>query len=85
MSKDTPCAACKYSYMEPDGPLTCGHKDAGPWGKSIAWRSPVSPRLEGGFCGPDASQFEQHPLRNEDGSLNPMDSKIPGDPGRQQG
>jgi len=71
--------------MEPDGPLTCGHSDAGPFGKSIAWRSPVSPRLEGKFCGPDATQFEQHPLRNEDGSLKSINPKIPGDPGRRVG
>lgn len=64
--KLTKCHACAYSGMEPDGPpeLICGHDDAGGFG--IFTRLAAGP---GGHCGPDRPKFEQHPLRNSDGSL----------------
>jgi hypothetical protein len=47
--------------MEPDTDLTCGHKDAGELGTTIR-KEPLN------HC-PDYSKFEQHPLRNPDGTL----------------
>lgn len=58
------CAACKHSFMEPDDELTCGHPDSGFMGKYVH-RGPVP------HCGPDRTKFEQHPLRNPDGTLKP--------------
>lgn len=55
------CQACRYSYMEPDSDLICGHPDAGLFGKTLL-REPAE------HC-TDFSKFEQHPLRNEDGTL----------------
>ncbi len=55
------CSACSNSYMEPDANyLICGHPDAGVVGKYIK-----SEPLD--HCGFD--KFQQHPLRNADGSL----------------
>jgi hypothetical protein len=50
--------------MEPDDDLTCGHPDAGTIGKYV--RVAVMPD---GHCGPKRPKFEQHPLRNPDGTL----------------
>lgn len=55
------CFACSHSYMEPDSDLICGHKDAGGFGKVI--------RKDNITHCKDADKFEQHPLRNKDGSL----------------
>ena len=56
------CYACSYSYMEPDSPLICGHKDSGTFGLHV-------PRRPADHCGPDRTKFEQHPKRNPNGSL----------------
>lgn len=55
------CWACKHSYMEPDGParLICGEQ--GGFGKYI--------NTSDELCGEGLPKFEQHPNRNEDGSL----------------
>lgn len=50
--------------MEPDDDLTCGHPDAGVVGKYTRVAAG-----DGGHCGPARPKFEQHPLRNSDGSL----------------
>lgn len=55
------CSACRYSYMEPDSGLICGHPTSGVFGKTIR-KEPLE------HCGWD--KFEQHPLRNPDGTLN---------------
>ncbi len=60
--KDKNCFACRYSYMEPDSDLICGHPDSGVFGKLVL-SGPVE------HCGPEYMKFEQHPLRNADGSL----------------
>lgn len=52
------CQACKHSYMEPDSDLICGLK--GGFGKKI--------RKDGEHCD-GGKEFEQHPLRNKDGTL----------------
>lgn len=57
------CYACTHSYMEPDSGLICGHKDAGWFGLTI-YKEPLD------HC-PNFCKFEQHPLRNSDGSLKP--------------
>lgn len=72
------CHACKHSYMGPgDDELVCGHPDAGPMGEYARVASEgrvrsgaVLPKL--GHCGPERAKFEQHPLRNPDGSLKRM-------------
>ena len=56
------CRACRYSYMEPDDDLTCGHPDSGAFGL-YCHRAPPE------HCGPERTKFEQHPLRNPDGTL----------------
>lgn len=59
------CEACSYCFIEPsDMNFTCGHPDAGPVG--LYTHHAVK---EGGHCGPNLSKFEQHPLRNEDGTI----------------
>jgi hypothetical protein len=62
---DTPkknCQACKHCFMEPsDMNFTCGHPDSGTFGLYVT-RGPVP------HCG-DYTKFEQHPMRNPDGSL----------------
>jgi hypothetical protein len=58
------CLACRYSYMEPDDDLTCGHPDAGPMGQYTSVAA-----AQDGHCGADHPKFEQHPLRNPDGTL----------------
>jgi hypothetical protein len=50
--------------MEPDDDLTCGHPDARSFGTYV--KHAVK---EDGHCGPTRPKFEQHPLRNPDGSL----------------
>ena len=61
------CKACSYCYLD-DWDFICGHPDAkaGVFGdytyKAI---------MDNGHCGPDRPKFEQHPLRNEDGTLKP--------------
>ena len=63
--KPTNCYACAHSYMGPgDSELVCGHEDAGIFGRFARRASE-----ERGHCGPDRPKFEQHPLRNPDGSL----------------
>lgn len=62
------CLACRFSYMEPDSPLICGHPESGMFGLSLA--GPASPRLKDGHCGEDGSKFEQHPLRGPNGELS---------------
>ena len=72
------CRACRHSYMEPDGPplLVCG-VDGG-YGKYL---NPLDPLMVGGrgpetpICGPDRPKFEQHPLRNPDGTIPPPNFK----------
>lgn len=59
-----PCTACRFSYMEPDSDLICGHKDAGTFGINARIAS-----SKDGHCGPARPKFEQHPLRNTDGGL----------------
>jgi len=58
------CLACRYSFMEPDDDLTCGHPDAGPMGQYTSVAA-----AQDGHCGADHPKFEQHPLRNPDGTL----------------
>lgn len=58
------CKACKYSFMEPDSDLTCGHPDAGTFGVYCRHAS-----ASNGHCGPELQKFEQHPLRADDGRL----------------
>lgn len=58
------CHACVHSFMEPDDDLTCGHPDARSFGTYV--KHAVK---EDGHCGPTRPKFEQHPLRNPDGSL----------------
>ncbi len=55
------CRACAHSYMEPDSDLICGAVNP-PFGRTI--------RTDGEPCG-GFKLFEQHPLRNPDGSLKP--------------
>lgn len=55
------CLACKYCFCEPDDDFTCGHSDSGTMGLYVR-RGPVA------HCG-NYTKFEQHPLRNADGSL----------------
>lgn len=57
------CHACRYSYMEPSGEavLICGHRDAGFFGTYLR-KQPAD------HC-PSFIKFDQHPLRNPDGSL----------------
>ena len=65
---DKNCAACAHSYMGPgDDELVCGHNAAGMMGKYARVASE-----KGGHCGPDRKKFEQHPNRNEDGSLKSL-------------
>lgn len=59
------CRACKWSYMEPDSGLICGHNDAGVFGTTI-YREPLD------HC-PEFKKFDQHPLRNPNGSLKPYE------------
>ena len=60
----TICKACAYSGIEPqDMDLSCGHPDAGTFGVSLR-REPAE------HC-PDRIKFQQHPLRNPDGTLKP--------------
>jgi hypothetical protein len=62
----TKCHACAYSYLEPDAPkLVCGHSDTG--NMFGAYTDCAS--SERGHCGPNHSKFQQHPGRNEDGTL----------------
>ena len=65
------CWACAHSYMEPDSPaLICGHKDSGDVGKYVTGIAPNGKeRGPVAHCGPERKKFEQHPLRNADGSL----------------
>lgn len=59
------CAACSYCFMEPsDMNFTCGHPDAGVFGKSVNHAASKK-----GHCGPDRPKFEQHPGRTPDGRL----------------
>ncbi len=64
------CRACKYSGMEPDGPaeLICNHDDAGPFGQYVT-RHGLEDNGRPPVCGKNRPAFEQHPLRNADGSL----------------
>lgn len=62
MTDKKTCFACSHSYGEPDAPyLICGHKDSGELGLYVKG-NPVA------HCG-DYTKFEQHPLRNPNGSL----------------
>jgi len=63
-SEEKTCRACAYSFMEPDGPFCCGHRDAGPFGLSLH-RGPPQ------HCGPDRAKFTQHPLRTPAGDIKP--------------
>ncbi len=66
------CRACRFSFMGPnDSLLVCGHPDAGPIGRytqSIRNIGTGAAEIEG-HCGPARPKFEQHPLRNPDGTL----------------
>ncbi len=74
------CRACAHSYLEPDASYpVCGHKDAGTFGVYTHRATQVEkdPTNEGiGHCGPERSKFEQHPLRNPDGTFK-SDTKSP--------
>jgi len=61
MSSKSNCRACRFSYSEPDSGIICGHPDAG-WAGQTIYREPLS------HC-PDFVKFEQHELRNPDGTL----------------
>lgn len=62
----TNCFACKYSGMEPDDPrLICGHPDSGDFGKYL--KGPLANPTPMEHC--KGEKFEQHPLRNRDGSF----------------
>lgn len=52
------CRACSHSYMEPDSDLICGAVNP-PFGKVT--------RKDGEHCN-GGEKFEQHPLRNSDGT-----------------
>lgn len=79
------CHACANSYMEPSGPadLICGHPDAGTFGKTLKGRRSIEHRGSETYlmtvitpdqhCG-DFTKFEQHPQREQDGSLKPWKS-----------
>lgn len=75
------CRACAHSYMGPgDDELVCGHADAGIVGTyariaSVGLKHNGSVDLSLAHCGPERAKFEQHPLRNPDGSLPPMKVK----------
>jgi len=59
------CQACAHCFMEPsDMNFTCGHNDAGTFGVYVHRATAAD-----GHCGPELSKFEQHPLRNPDGTL----------------
>jgi len=58
------CRACRYCFMEPDDDFCCGHPDAGSVGQYV--RVAAS---KDGHCGPQRPKFDQHPLRNPDGTL----------------
>lgn len=64
MNKDKPCTACKHCYMDMNMDFICGHPDAGEFGKFIR----VATKSDG-HCGINKSKFEQHPNRNEDGTI----------------
>lgn len=58
------CYACRYSGTEPDDPdLTCGHPKTDNGGFGLRTRLAVER-----FCGRARYYFEQHPMRNKDGS-----------------
>lgn len=77
------CQACSHCFMEPDDMnFVCGHPDAGSAG--IYLRHAVAPD---GHCGPDRTKFEQHPLRNPDGTLKSTEAvadPLPADPVAEQ-
>lgn len=61
------CLACAHCGTEPDDPrFICGHKDAGEFGVYLRL---LSNPLPAKHCGDDRAKFEQHPMRNENGSL----------------
>lgn len=65
MKAEKNCPACAFSFMGPgDDELVCGHKDTGPVGEYARFSV-----LTDAHCGPDRAKFQQHPLRNPDGSL----------------
>lgn len=69
--KEKTCLACAFSYMETgDEELICGHPDEGIMGTHVS-----SAAGEGGQCGPLRPRFEQHPLRNSDGSFKNRKSR----------
>jgi hypothetical protein len=55
------CRACRYSYMESNSGLICGHPDAGLFGLNI--------RTEPCFHCMNFAKFEQHPSRLPNGDL----------------
>lgn len=69
------CHACAHSYQGPmDDELVCGHADAGSFGTYARLASDGRLRngstdLKQAHCGPSRTKFEQHPLRNPDGTL----------------
>lgn len=76
---DKPCAACRHSYMEPDGEplLICGAE--GGFGKYLNPLLPGNGQLRGRgaetpICGPTRPKFEQHPRRNPNGTLKPYEA-----------
>jgi hypothetical protein len=53
--------------MEPgEARLICGHIDSGKFGKYLNGLSKPEPMAH---CGPERTKFEQHPMRNPNGSL----------------
>jgi hypothetical protein len=59
----TNCCACKNSYMDPDSEyLVCGLKENGLFGTYVKDINVPLDNCKG-------EKFEQHPLRNTNGSL----------------
>lgn len=56
------CRACKFSYMEPDDDLTCGHPGAGSMGRYVKHRAEFKHCVK-------FDKFEQHPHRKPNGDL----------------
>lgn len=50
------CRGCKYSFMEPDDDICCGHPSMGDFGKYVRVA-----RLRDGLCGPDAKLYDPDP------------------------
>lgn len=70
------CFACAHSSMAPDDDyLVCNNPEAGASQRHKSWGTYMKGRIslvEGGelaSCGEEMKFFEQHPRRNQDGTL----------------